>query len=556
MKIKGEVSSASRERLTRIAKESKESIIKFSDYFFPHHKIDPTGKTIPPAKIHYEFEELLRGAVGYGRNKGWYNLLAILPRGTAKSTYATVFFALWCAIFTNKRYIILVGATSESISDHFETLKEEVKSNHLLKLFNIKPDPDGKDNSSHFDLIGPPIDGVRYLTGQKTIRISAYSASSFPRGKKRGAQRPDLIIIDDLEKKKKGTQSGVESKAYRDDIMDLFRASIVPSGFNSETMQIVMLGTIMHEAQLLNQLYQQSQAGTCSPVFKAIKYSMIENYGTPEAYSIWDEKMSIEQFNQMLESARHEGTENIVYNEYLSLPTSPDDEIFCKSDFKYFILRAGMIYESNVDGEVLEDVKPIPLKDTSVVITADLAFTVDERSDFTAFAICAVDIDENVYILDVKAGKWETYDLIDVAKDLIAEYKPVAFGLEDAAGGKVMIDIVTKELEGVRNFTGVTPLQTGGMKKEDRVINYLQQPYKAGRMHHRASNGQDRSKCEYVDELEHQILSVTKLGITCKHDDYVDAVSYVYQLTDIGAIYNEGSEYDDYDNPGNNYIID
>ncbi len=555
MKIKGEVTSNTREKLKRIAEESKDSIIKFSDYFFPHHKIDPKGRTVPPAKIHYEFEELLRGSVGYGRNKGWYNLLAVLPRGTAKSTYATVFFALWCAIFTNKRYIILVGATTESISDHFETLKDEVKSNHLLKLFGIKIDPDGKDNSTHFDLIGPPIDGVKYLTGEKTIRISAYSASSFPRGKKRGAQRPDLIIIDDLEKKKKGTQAGVESKAYRDDIMDLFRASIVPSGFSAETMQIVMLGTIMHEAQLLNQLYLQSQNGTCSPAFKAIKYSMIENYGTPQAYSIWDEKMTIEQFNQMLESARHEGTENIVYNEYLSLPTSPDDEIFCKSDFKYFILRGGNIYESDTDGNILEDVKPVQLRHTSVVITADLAFTVNERSDFTAFAVCAVDSDENVYILDVKKGKWDTYELIDVAKDLTAEYKPVAFGIEDAAGGKVMIDVVIKELDGVKNFTGVTPLQTGGMKKEDRIINYLQQPYKAGSMFHRATTGGTKSKTEYVDELEHQILSVSRRGITCKHDDMVDAVSYVYQLTDVGAIYNEGSDYDDYDNPGNSYII-
>ena len=536
-----------------ILRESMDSLVDFSDYFFAHHKVDPdTGKQVPAATIHYEFEELLRGSVGYARGKGFYNLLAILPRGCAKSTYAGVFFLIWNLIFTNKRYIIFVGATSESIKDHFATIKEEIKRNKMLHLVGVKPLLGGADNKNSFDVIGPPIPGFEkqyeISDGVKTVRIEAYTASSFPRGKKRGSARPDLVIIDDLEKKGAGTQPGVESKLYRAKILDLFEASIVPSGTNARSMQIIMLGTIMHEAQLLYQLYLQSQNGTCFPEFKSIRYSLIENYGTPNAYSIWPWKWTVEEFDKMMESAKHKGTTNIVCNEYLSLPTAPDDEIFRKKDFNYFILRAGKLYQCDTDGKIDEDTKPVSLRQTSVVVTVDLAFTTNERSDYTAFAICAIDSYENVYILDIKYDRWDTYETVDIAKSILAEYNPVAFGIEDAAGGKVMIAAMRKELEGSKNFTDIIPLATGGMKKQDRIIQYLSVPYRSGRVFHLYSGS-------YVSDYEDQLISVSKDGIKSKHDDLVDAMSYTYQITDIGAIYNDSEEvYETYENAGNSYL--
>ncbi len=548
-----DTSKVTKSSIQIILEESMESLIKFSDYFFPHHKMDPvTGKMIPPATIHYEFEELLRGSVGYAKNKGFYNLLAILPRGCAKSTYAGVFFLIWCLIFTNKRYIIFVGATSDSIKDHFATIKEEIKRNKMLNLVGVRPLEKGDDNRVSFDVIGPAIPGFEKqysgTDGMKTVRIEAYTASSFPRGKKRGFSRPDLIVIDDLERKGAGTQPGVESKAYRAKILDLFEASITPSGFNAKSMQIILLGTIMHEAQLLYQSYLQAQNGTLFPEFKSIKYSLIENYGTPQAYSIWPEKVTVGDFNLMMESAKHKGTTNIICNEYLSLPTAPDDEIFKRSDFNYFIKRADKLYIVDVDGNELENEKVVSLRQTSIVVTVDLAFTTEDRSDYTAFAISAVDMYENAYILDIKYGRWDMAETIEKAREILAEYNPIAFGVEDASGGKYMIQAMHKELFGCKNYVEVVPLSPGGLKKQDRIIQSLSIPYKDGRMYHRLGAG-------YTSVYEEQLIGVSKDGIKSKHDDLVDAASYLYKITEFGAIYNddEGEMYDDYEQPGNSY---
>lgn len=535
--------------IAKIIAESKESLLKFSDYFLPHHKLDAYGKTVPPASIHHEFEELLRGAVGYGKGKSWYNLLAILPRGCAKSTIGGLIFTMWCTIFTNKSYIVIVGASEESVEDHFKNIKQEVQNNKLLHLIGVRPDPDGVNNSTHFDFIGPKYPGAKYADGVKKIRISAYSTSSFPRGKKAGARRPDLIIIDDLEVKKKGNKTGVENQNYRTEIKNIFEGDIIPSGFNDESMQIVMLGTIMHEAQLLNQLYVQNLKGEYYPPFKCIKYSMIEKFGTPHAYSIWPEKMTVEQFEKKLESAKANGTENIVYNEYLSLPTSPENIIFKRKDFKYFVDRAGVIMECDKDGNVPDKGFKINKRHTSIAVVTDLAFTIEKRSDYTAFAICACDNEKNVYILDIVYGKWLAYDVAKQADEIITKYNPVVLGVEANAGGKPVIEIMTQELRNNPRFFGITPLKTGSMSKHDRIINKLQLPYKHGKIYHNLN-------ADYLQEYESQVLSVSRDGITALHDDLVDAVSYIYDVTDDAAIYNDNDYNEEYEDAyeGSSYI--
>lgn len=538
--------------MVTILEESFDSLITFSDYFFPHHKQDEEGNVIPPATIHYEFEKLLRGAVGNGVGDGYYNLLSILPRGSAKSTMANVFFILWCAIFTNKQYMILAGASGKSISDHFETIKEEIRTNRMLHLAGVKPLEGGLDNKESFEFVGPRIDGYNYPTANgKVITLSVYSASSFPRGKKKGAKRPDLIVIDDLERKGSGTQPGIESQTYNDKIKDLIHATILPSGFNAKSLQIIILGTIMSEKQQLWQLYQQAQSGTLYPEFKYIKYSMVENYGSKDAYSIWPEKISLEDFDKMVESARENGTLDIIYNEYLSIPMSPDDIIFDRKMFQYYILRGGLIYRCDRDGKIEENSPVVNLRDTTVVISVDLAFTVTNRSDFTSFAICAVDRDENCYILDIVYGRWSTYEIMSQAGELISTYKPHMFGVEGTSGGKAIIEMLERELQSNKNFNGVIELSPGGLKKADRIINYLQPPYRQGRMFH-------KYEASYLDDYEEQVLGVNRSGISTKYDDMVDSVSYTYQLTDVTAIYNRYGEDngDDYDDiyEGSSYI--
>lgn len=537
--------------MAKIIKESKESILKFTDYFFPHHKMDEDGNRFPAAVIHPDFDELLRGSVGFGRGQGYYNALAVMARGMAKSTLGNFAFSQWAALFAGKSYIIIMSATEKSVQGHFNALKDEIKTNKYLHFIGVEPMPStegGVDNSTSFTYYVPD---QRQPSGRRVVQISAYTLSNFPRGLKKGAKRPDLFILDDFERAKKGNTPGVESRAYREEVQKVFESEIVFSGFSAKTMQIVFLGTIMHEGQLLWSVADASAKGEYFPTFRCVKYPIIENYGTPDAYSNWPEKMSVEEFEKRMFTARKRGTENIIYNELLCQPTAPENQIFSRDDFRYFLKKAGRITECDIDGKELVDGVVVKLSDVSIVISTDLAFTQNERSDYTAFAICACDNDENIFILDIVYGKWNTHVITQKADELVSKYNPVAFGVESNSGGAPIIEMLEKELRENKNFDGIIKLKATGLSKQDRITAKLQIPYKHGKVFHLFDS-------HYIMEYEYQVLSVARNTITSKHDDLVDAVSYTYDLVDEEIIYNSSDDNTYYDSEeeydGNNYI--
>lgn len=524
--------------LIKIMKESYESLSVLCDYFFPSIKQDPDdGTKVQDATVHKEFDKLLRESVKTKRNNKSYNLVGILPRGIGKSTYANRLFLIFCLLFTNKQHIIMIGGSKESIKGHFASLKYEIENNKLLHIFGIKPVPGESKNADEFVVYAPSKPGMLYDGGiGRTVIIKNYSFATYKRGLTRGSSRPDLFIIDDLENKGKGNKSGVENPKYRAQMKEFFYSEVIPSGGKSGSMQIIMIGTTLHEDQLLYTLYKDSQAGTSYPKFKSIKYSMIENYGTPEAYSIWPWKLTLEEFNSMMDAAILKGNQTWIYNEYLSLPISPEIEIFKSEDFKYYRKQAGRLIENSI----LDDKVVVQLQDCDIVVTSDLAFTIKERSDFSAFIICAIDKKNNIFILDTIVGKWLLSGITTVVSDIIKKYRPSVFGMESANAGTVIIQTLEKHFINNEYWPGITELKSGGIKKQDRIINALQIPYNEGKIFHLEG-------AKYLGELEYQIVSITKESINCAHDDIVDALAYIPDLIDEDRIYASISDDDDYE---------
>ena len=527
--------------LKSIVQQGYKSIIMLSRRIFPHHRIDPvTGKSMKGAEIHKEMDELLRGALPTVKDgkvvKRGYNLLMILPRGVGKSTFMDIFYMAWILLFTNKRYIILIGATSDSIGVHFKALKDEIKNNKILHLLGIKPLQGGEDNGKTFDVVGANIPGIKYLTGEKRVRIEAYSATSFQRGLKYGSIRPDLILIDDLEMRGKGNRAGVESAKYREEIARIFKSEIVPSAFSVDSCQIIISGTIMQEDQLLYKLYDNSVKGLQkNPRFKYIKRSMIENYGTEKAKSIWPEKLSLEDFEDMMDTARLDGTTSLIYNEYLSEPAAPDDIMF--GDFRYFLQYGNVLKICNKDGIPIDGLPAINLQHCVLFSAGDLAFTVSSRSDYTAFATVALDKDGNIFVLNIHYGKWLPGEIEKQICSQVDRYLPDVVGVEDVAMSKATIETLKALLYKELGYTNVINIPARG-NKVDRMISNLHPVYNRGKIYH-LYNG------HYKDELEEQLIGLTKDGIKTAHDDVMESLSYAVQISR-----------DDYNSRSGNYVDD
>ena len=517
-----------------------ESIILLSDLLFPHYKTDGNGRNTPSPPFHYELDSLLRGAIS---KQTPYNLLAILPRGTGKSTIIGLFFLVWAMLFSNKRFIVMVGESKDSIKEHFQTLVHELKNNPTLKLLGIEVDYSGPVQEMAINVKTPAFDKDLLALGEteKIVKIRAYGIDTLPRGLKIGNSRPDLLLIDDLERQKSGHKSGVESAEYRAEIKKAFYAKITKLGFNAETLQIIMLGTIMHNDQLLVDLLKNAEDPDARPRFKAIRMSMIQDFGLPTAKSIWPEKMTLAQFEQELATAKKNGTESIIYNELLSLPYAPNDTAISPNDFRYFKRAGGMLMK--IDGELVDPTEePIKLSQGSIVVAVDLAFTTKMTADYTAIAVGFTDGRDNLFILDILYGRWTPEEISKQLDSVLVKYKPDAIGVEKNRGGEPMIWILERELANNKNFRGIVRLADKGMKKEDRILNKLLIPYKAGRVFHLHG-------ASYLSEYEDEVRGITKHGIKSKHDDLVDAVSYLTEMSVSFNVYR--GEDEDY-KPSNN----
>ncbi|MDC5551463.1 phage terminase large subunit, partial [Acinetobacter baumannii] len=86
-------------------------------------------------------------------------------------------------------------------------------------------------------------------------------------------------------------------------------------------------------------------------------------------------------------------------------------------------------------------------------IWADTAQTTKEHNDFSVFLCAGLGYDNNLYIIDVKRGKWEAPELLKEAKAFINKHKDSNtkigklryMAVEDKASGTGLIQSISKQ---------------------------------------------------------------------------------------------------------------
>ena len=98
---------------------------------------------------------------------------------------------------------------------------------------------------------------------------------------------------------------------------------------------------------------------------------------------------------------------------------------------------------------------------------------VTDRNDYTVFSLCAKCVDGNMYILDIRRGKWDPRDLLIQANDLWAEWHAILqwhgniryYKIEDKQAGQGLITTMQKDKQ-----IPVDPIQRG--TGQDKFIRY------------------------------------------------------------------------------------
>lgn len=201
----------------------------FARVYLPRHF------TKPPSRMHQELFEMLRVATDT-RNQ---RVAVAAPRGHAKSTVATLAYVLWSVLYGHERHVLVISATREQAEQHLQNLKAELEGNARLQADfpEACPPPRGRP---------APWRGYLMLLPNDTL-IRALGAGQGIRGIKHRADRPSLILVDDLE-----NQEQCESGDQRNRTRDWFEKTLLKAG--SDRANMVVVGTVVHYDSLLAKL--------------------------------------------------------------------------------------------------------------------------------------------------------------------------------------------------------------------------------------------------------------------------------------------------------------
>jgi predicted phage terminase large subunit-like protein len=156
------------------------------EVFFAHFRADPeTGAEIPGAQFHVDFRARLQALVR--GETTWKEIAVAYPRECAKSVNASLLLPIWAGANKLRRFAFLFSDTDTQAWGLLEDIRLEIDTNDRLRA--IYPEFCAWDGKPRVN---------RLVCANGFVVMAAGSGKSV-RGARKRAQRPDLIVGDDLE---------------------------------------------------------------------------------------------------------------------------------------------------------------------------------------------------------------------------------------------------------------------------------------------------------------------------------------------------------------------
>jgi predicted phage terminase large subunit-like protein len=452
------------------------------------------------------------------------------PRSHGKSSYLSKAAPLRETVFRKRKYIIIISETPSVSEPNLEWLSGQLKTNAKLRadfgpLLSPKQQMNDKDNSKEF-IAWEPVgsDGKK-----QTTMVQAASTGQALRGRNWNGTRPDFIIGDDLE----DIKTNAATKEQREKLRDWFAQTVMPLGdAKGEKTAFIVMGTVVHEASLLNDLLHNRAD------FKSHKYkALIE---MPDRIDLWEKCQAIyqsdhipineretkaEEFYEANRAAMDEGAvvlwpevqpiwklmtwkwangSKAFNTEYQNEPRDEESQIFVPDGFRYF--DESDMFDSGG--------RPLPL---DYYAYWDIAAGKSSRADYNAIVTIARDRRTGViYVADSWAKKCPAHVALDVAVEKIKEFQHSIFAVEDIGVGHDMYRQLREKLAKDRVYrTKIKPVSSHSAKKENR-IEALEPLCESG----------------FLRFMKHHSLLLEQLEQfpTGQHDDLPDSLSGVVSL--------------------------
>lgn len=159
------------------------------------------------------------------------------------------------------------------------------------------------------------------------------------------------------------------------------------------------------------------------------------------------------------------------------------------------------------------------LAELNVFAAGDLAISKSETADYTVFIIVGLDQQDNIWILDMRRGRFDSDEITDEMIDIQRTWSPIRFGVERDKVAIAIGGLLNRKINDAKLWSLVVEdLHIAGRDKRARAQEWRGRA-KQGKVHWPANH-------DKTDEAINEHLRFDA-GV---HDDYVDAGAWIGQM--------------------------
>ena len=411
----------------------------------------------------------------------------MMPRGFSKTT-GTNAMTLRDILFRDSNYIVYVSETATHAEAQLGNVQREIMENERIhEVFgNLRPaQREGQSwSAGKFET----------TTG---IIVQARGRGQQIRGLNHRSQRPDKIILDDVE-----DSESVQTEEQRQKTREWFHGDVEQALPRMADGRILALGTLLHEEALLKTLEDD-------PKWNSIIFGAVDKQGDP----LWPENMSHADIDVEKQSFAQKGMLHVFYKEFFNQIRNPETAKF----------KPEMISHRPVEisAENPED-NPLPYR----AIAIDPAISNRPGADYTAIAVIGIHKEGWIHVIDMWGKRGASpREQVDKYFEFVKKYLwdkdgvSSRYGVEGVAYQQALEHLLREEMFRQKVYFEIEKVGGGvnNEPKDRRVEGILQPRYANGFILHQRK----------FPELETQLLDWPN-----GKKDFPDALSMAVSLLD------------------------
>lgn len=349
-----------------------------------------------------------------------------IPRGFAKTTFVKL-LCLWYILFSTRNFILIVGASEKLATNTLADICDMLSSRNIRILFGnwqAQLEEDTKEQK------------VFYFRGRNII-LKAIGAGTAIRGINRKDSRPDVMILDDIQRKE-----DAPNKELADELLQWVLGTLMMARSNFGCTYIY-LGNMYPQNCILEKLKNNSK-------WTSFIVGGILEDGT----SLWEELKPVDELIAEYQSVSEMGHPEIFISEVLnSTDFAPPSGIDISAFPQLPAYFADILEEDGADGSFIL-IDPSSGKKTSDDLTIEHYSVVDGK----------------VIMDHIEAGTFTPLESIKLAINMAMKNSTRLICVEDVAYQSTLLfwfDHVCRE-EGISGFF-FEPVSPKNQRKNDRI---------------------------------------------------------------------------------------